>query len=100
VTAGAIVGALIGSRMVGKIHPDKLRKGFGWFVLVMAAFILTQQIGGTAIEYAGEGTAQLLGVFACLVIVIVIFTWLIRRPVKTPILADYDEPEVVTGAEK
>ena len=100
VTAGAIVGALIGSRIVGRIHPDKLRKGFGWFVLVMAAFILTQQIGGTAIEYAGEGTAQLLEVFACLVIVIVIFTWLIRRPVKTPILVDYDEPEVITEAEK
>ena len=100
VTAGAIVGALIGSRIVGRIHPGKLRKGFGWFVLVMAAFILTQQIGGTAIEYAGEGTAQLLEVFACLVIVIVIFTWLIRRPVKTPILADYDEPEVITEAEK
>ena len=46
ITAGAIIGALIGSRMVGKIHPDKLRKGFGWFVLVMAVFILSQQIGG------------------------------------------------------
>jgi uncharacterized membrane protein YfcA len=100
VTAGAIVGALIGSRMVGKIHPDKLRKGFGWFVLVMAAFILTQQIGGAAIEYAEEGTLQLLEVFAGVAIVVAFFTWLIRRPTKVPVVADYDEPEVNTPTEK
>ena len=44
VTALAIIGALIGSRLVGKIQPEKLRKAFGWFVLVMAVVILGQQI--------------------------------------------------------
>ena len=44
VTALAVIGALIGSRLVGKIQPEKLRKAFGWFVLVTAVLILGQQI--------------------------------------------------------
>ncbi len=95
VTAGAIIGAMIGSRMVGKIHPDKLRKGFGWFVLVMAVFILSQQIGGAVIQYAEEGTLQFLEILAGVAIFVVFFTWLIMRPTKTPVVADYDEPEVI-----
>jgi uncharacterized protein len=96
VTAGAIIGALIGSRMVGKIHPDKLRKGFGWFVLVMAVFILSQQIGGAVLEFAESGTLQLLEVILGVGIVVAFFTWVIRRPAKTPAIADYDEPEAIT----
>ena len=94
VTAAAIVGALIGSRMVGKIHPDKLRRGFGWFVLVMAAFILSQQIGGSLIEFAQTGALQLLEVLAGVFLVVAFFTWIIRRPTKIPVVADYDEPQV------
>ena len=74
ITAGAIIGALIGSRMVGKIHPDKLRKGFGWFVLVMAVFILSQQIGGAVLEFAESGTLQLLEVILGVGIVVAFFT--------------------------
>jgi hypothetical protein len=96
VTAGAIVGALVGSRMVGKIHPDKLRKGFGWFVLVMAVFILSQQIGGALIEFAQTGTLQLFEVLGGVALVMVFFTWVIKRPTKTPVIADYDEPEAIT----
>jgi len=96
ITAGAIIGALIGSRMVGKIHPDKLRKGFGWFVLVMAVFILSQQIGGAVIEFAESGTLQLLEVILGVGIVVAFFTWVIRRPAKTPAIADYDESEAIT----
>lgn len=96
VTAGAIVGALVGSQMVGKIHPDKLRKGFGWFVLVMAVFILSQQIGGALIEFAQTGTLQLFEVLGGVALVMVFFTWVIKRPTKTPVIADYDEPEAIT----
>ncbi len=96
VTAGAVIGALIGSRMVGKIHPDKLRKGFGWFVLVMAVFVLSQQIGSAVIEFAQSGTLQLLEVVAGVTIIVAFFTWIIRRPTKIPVIADYDEPEVIT----
>ncbi len=96
VTAGAVIGALIGSRMVGKIHPDKLRKSFGWFVLVMAIFVLSQQIGSAVIEFAQSGTLQLLEVVTGVTIIVAFFTWIIRRPTKIPVIADYDEPEVIT----
>lgn len=98
VTAGAVIGALIGSRMVGKIHPDKLRKGFGWFVLVMAVFILSQQIGGAVLEFAQEGTLNAIEVIVAIVIIVAFFTWLIRRPAKITV-ADYDEPEIALEAQ-
>lgn len=93
VTAMAIIGALVGSRIVGKIHPDKLRKAFGWFVLVMAVFILSQQIGATLYDFASQGTLQAIEVIAGLIAIIAFFTWIIRRPVKESI-ADFDEPEI------
>lgn len=43
VTAAAIVGTLIGSKVAGKIPEAALRKAFGWFVLAMGAFVLIQQ---------------------------------------------------------
>jgi len=93
VTAMAVIGALVGSRVVGKIHPDKLRKGFGWFVLVMAVFILSQQIGGQLYDFASQGTLQAIEVIGGLIAVVAFFTWVIRRPVKESI-ADFDEPEI------
>jgi uncharacterized membrane protein YfcA len=98
VTGMAIVGALIGSRFVGKIHPDTLRKAFGWFVLAMAVFILSQQIGGTLYEFASQGTLQAIEVIAGLVAIVVFFTWIIRRPVQEQI-ADFDEPEIALEAD-
>ncbi|MEO5779529.1 MAG: sulfite exporter TauE/SafE family protein [Arthrobacter oryzae] len=43
VTGAAIVGTLIGSKISGRIPETALRKGFGWFVLAMGTFVLTQQ---------------------------------------------------------
>ena len=43
-TAAAVVGALIGARFAGKVNPETLRKGFGWFVLIMASVILGEEI--------------------------------------------------------
>ena len=43
VTAAAIVGSLIGSKLAGRIPEAALRKAFGWFVLAMATFVLIQQ---------------------------------------------------------
>ncbi len=45
VTAAAVVGSLIGGRLVGRIPGETLRRGFGVFVLVMAAFVLSKQLG-------------------------------------------------------
>ncbi len=44
VTAAAVVGSLIGSRLSGVIAPDTLRKGFGYFVVVMGLVLLAQQV--------------------------------------------------------
>ncbi|MEU7935398.1 sulfite exporter TauE/SafE family protein [Micromonospora echinofusca] len=44
VTAAAIVGSFLGARLAGKIPADVLRKSFGWFVVVMGVFVLTQQL--------------------------------------------------------
>ena len=44
VTAAAVVGSLVGGRLATKVRPEVLRRGFGWFVLAMAAFIFVQEI--------------------------------------------------------
>ncbi len=44
VTAAAVVGALVGSRLTTKVSPDALRKGFGWFVLAMSSVILAREV--------------------------------------------------------
>lgn len=43
VTGAAVVGSVIGGRLVGRIPEDALRKAFGWFVLAMGTFVLVQQ---------------------------------------------------------
>ena len=43
VTAAAVIGSLIGARLVARIPAATLRRGFGWFVLAMGAFVLVQQ---------------------------------------------------------
>lgn len=44
VTAAAVVGSLLGARLVGVLPEKVLRRGFGWFVLVMAVLILVQEL--------------------------------------------------------
>ncbi|MEV5633404.1 sulfite exporter TauE/SafE family protein [Micromonospora tulbaghiae] len=44
VTAAAVVGSLLGGRLAGRIPADLLRRGFGWFVVVMGVFVLAQQL--------------------------------------------------------
>ena len=43
ITAAAVVGSLLGARLVGRIPADALRRAFGWFVLAMGAFVLVQE---------------------------------------------------------
>ncbi|HEX5532397.1 MAG TPA: sulfite exporter TauE/SafE family protein [Actinomycetales bacterium] len=44
VTASAVLGSIIGGRLVSRIAPEQLRKAFGWFVLLMAAVVLAQEV--------------------------------------------------------
>ena len=43
VTAAAVVGSVIGGLLLPHVNPATLRKGFGWFVLAMAAVVLAKE---------------------------------------------------------
>lgn len=44
VTVAAVGGSFVGAKLAGLVPPDRLRQGFGWFVVVMAIFILSQEL--------------------------------------------------------
>jgi uncharacterized membrane protein YfcA len=44
VTTAAVIGALIGGRLIAFVNPATLRQMFGWFVLLMASVILAQEV--------------------------------------------------------
>lgn len=44
VAGAAVLGSVVGSRLAGAIAPDTLRRGFSWFVVVMAVFVLGQEV--------------------------------------------------------
>jgi uncharacterized membrane protein YfcA len=44
VTALAIAGIFVGNRLSRRVHGDKLKKAFGWFVLVMGIYILVREL--------------------------------------------------------
>ncbi|SKC73000.1 sulfite exporter TauE/SafE family protein [Ohtaekwangia koreensis] len=44
ITSLAIIGILIGNKLSGAISSTKLRKAFGWFVLVMGCWILIREV--------------------------------------------------------
>lgn len=44
VTFMAVLGTIAGGRLAGRFSQDALRRGFGWFVVVMAVFVLGQQL--------------------------------------------------------
>jgi uncharacterized protein len=44
VTAAAVVGALLGGRLIAFVNPATLRRMFGWFVLLMASVILAEEV--------------------------------------------------------
>ena len=46
VAAAAIVGSVIGGALAGRIAGDRLQRLFGWFIVVMAVFVLGQELPG------------------------------------------------------
>lgn len=48
VTAAAVVGSFIGLRLSSVVPEKALRKGFGYFVLLMGAFVLSQELPSPA----------------------------------------------------
>ncbi len=45
ITALAVIGIFIGSLIGRKIAGEKLKKGFGWFVLIMGIYIIIKELG-------------------------------------------------------
>ncbi|MQY14567.1 hypothetical protein SRB5_47350 [Streptomyces sp. RB5] len=77
VTAAAVVGSLIGSRFAGRIPQETLRTAFGWFVVVMGVFVLSQNlphaVWASPLTWTGLGVALAAGV-----------TWTTARRRRTP----------------
>lgn len=44
ITASAVAGSVVGGFVAGRTDPSSLRRGFGFFVLAMAGFILGQEL--------------------------------------------------------
>lgn len=67
----AIIGVLIGVRVARRIDPDKLRRLFGWFVLIVGSFTLIDKSHAvtTIGDYAGESSEHM--------IIVVIITFLV-----------------------
>ncbi|WP_169944368.1 sulfite exporter TauE/SafE family protein [Microbispora sp. H11081] len=59
VTAMAVAGGLAGGLLAGRVDADRLRRGFGWFVLVMGGFVLAQQ-APSALLHSPWGVTVLL----------------------------------------
>ncbi|GAB2686719.1 sulfite exporter TauE/SafE family protein [Thalassiella azotivora] len=60
VTTAAVVGSVVGGRLVDRIPSGALRAAFGWFVLVMGAFVLVQQAPDAVRWYAAAGASVAL----------------------------------------
>lgn len=65
----AIIGVFFGVRVARKVDPDRLRKLFGWFVLIVGSFTLIDKSHAvtTIGDYASESTQHLI------IVAIVIF---------------------------
>ncbi|MEU8343405.1 TSUP family transporter [Spirillospora sp. NPDC048832] len=63
VAALAAAGGVLGSRLAGKVAPERLRTGFGWFVLVMSVFVIARELPAQArpIFLAAVSLAALAG---------------------------------------
>lgn len=61
VTAAAVAGSLLGGPLAGRVDPDRLRQAFGWFVLVMAAFVGLQEAPDAVRTHPGTYLAVGLG---------------------------------------
>ena len=66
VTAAAVLGALIGGRLIAFVDPNTLRKLFGWFVLLMASVMLAEEVHPAVGAAAAGLTLLAAGMsFAC-----------------------------------
>ena len=70
-TAVAIAGSVAGGRLAGSVRPDVLRRAFAWFVIVMAVFLLSQEVprsAGFDVTFVADWPWILGGAFAPLLL--------------------------------
>jgi hypothetical protein len=72
VTGAAVVGSFAGARLGRGLSPEALRRGFAWFVLAMALFLLGKQIPATAVAGLRAHFAVLAGVSALPVVAVLL----------------------------
>ncbi len=66
VTGAAVVGSVVGGRFVSRIPEAALRKGFGWFVLVMGGVVLAEQApSGWIVPIVSVAAVLALAAAAC-----------------------------------
>ncbi len=80
ITGGAVVGALVGSRLAGRLSAETLRKAFGWFVLGMAGVMLTQETGPAVLDFARESVLHASLAVLAVAAVIALVALLLLRP--------------------
>ena len=60
VTASAVLGSVVGSRLARRIPAASLRRLFAWFVLLMAGYVVWQEAGAVAVLVGAIPTTLLL----------------------------------------
>ncbi len=78
VTAAAVVGSLVGGRLVSVVQPEQLRKGFAWFVLAMSVVIFVQEAPAAVTGFLADH-AVLVSVLGAVVVAAAVGTALALR---------------------
>jgi hypothetical protein len=80
VSMSAVAGSFLGARLGRGISPDGLRRGFAWFVLAMAVFLLGKQLPPAAVAAIREHLVFVVAVLAAAVVL----TLTLRRGPRAP----------------
>ena len=84
VTAAAVLGSLLGTRLTAQVDPDAVRRAFGWFVLLMASVILGQELHpAVGLTAAGLTALAGLGNLSCTRLGWCPMRWLFGPPAAT-----------------
>ncbi|KLI07305.1 membrane protein [Mycolicibacterium conceptionense] len=84
VTAAAVLGSLLGTRLTSRVDPDAVRRAFGWFVLLMASVILGEELHPTVgLTAAGLTALAGLGNLSCARLGWCPMRWLFGPPTAT-----------------
>ena len=104
VIAFAVVGVFVGVKYAARIHPDRLRKAFGWFVLIVGSFTLVDKShAATAVyEFATTNVFDLVVVITFLTAIVVAVAVLVvrsrrdrKQDLPDEVEVESDDPDLV-----